>query len=306
MNLAFGISRRVLHSFIVILGVSVAVFIVTHLVGDPVSVMLPLNASPEQAAALRAELGVDRPLFTQFTDYFASLFQGDFGRSYWQRRPALDVALDHVMPTVYLAAATIGLGALLGIPAGFISAIKEGTFVDRALSTLSITGLSIAQFWLSLILILVFAVELGWLPTSGYSAKGLILPMLASATYPFGQLQQIARAAMLDELGRPYIVAARSKGLSMNETVVKHAARNALIPVVTMAGFEFGRIVAGFLVVIEIIFNWPGIGYLTYQALIQRDYPLIQACILIVAVLVVTINLLVDVLYRVIDPRVRT
>jgi peptide/nickel transport system permease protein len=305
MTIALGLSRRVLHSVAVLIGVTILVFVVTHMVGDPVSVMLPLNATPEQYDALRHEFGLDSSLGVQFVHYFGSILHGDFGLSYWQKRPALQLAIDHVLPTLELAATTLTLGAVVGVPAGFLAAIRPDGLLDRVLSALSIVSLSVAYFWVSLMLILVFAVELHWLPTSGHSLRGIVLPTVAASLYPFGHLVQISRAAMLEELARPYVVTARAKGLSTRETVLSHAARNALIPVVTMAGFEFGRMMAGTLVVIEIVFNWPGIGYLTYQALIQRDFPLIQTCILVIGVLVVATNLVVDLLYSVIDPRVR-
>lgn len=300
-----AILRRIAHAVLVVAGVSVVVFIVTHLTGDPARLMLPLDATPEQYAALSKELGTDKPLLTQFLDYFGSALQGDFGRSVWQKEPALNLALDHVWPTVKLGVSAIALSAVLGVPLGFLAAVKLDTFLDRAVSGISILAVSIASFWLALMLILVFAVELQWLPTSGIGTKNLILPAVAAAAVPFGRLIQVGRAAMIDELSQPYVRVARAKGLSTSRTVVTHASRNALIPVVTLAAFEFASIVGAGLILIETIFNWPGIGYLTYQALIHRDFPLIQACIVVIAVMVVTVNVLIDLLYGVIDPRTR-
>lgn len=301
----FAVARRIAHAVFVVVGVSIVVFIVTHLTGDPVKLMLPLDATPEQYAALSHKFGFDKPVFNQFLDYFGNALHGDFGDSVWQSTPALNLAISHVWPTVQLAAAAIALSALFGVPAGFLAAVKMDTFVDRAVSGLSILSVSIASFWLALMLILVFAVELRWLPTSGIGARNLVLPAVAAATQPFGRLVQVGRAAMIDELGQPYVRVARAKGLSTSRTVVTHATRNALIPVVTLAGFEFASIVGAGLILIETIFNWPGIGYLTYQALIHRDFPLIQACIVVIAVIVVVTNLLIDLLYGVIDPRTR-
>jgi peptide/nickel transport system permease protein len=303
MSIAFAVARRLLQSVLVVVAVSVVVFIVTHLVGDPVRLMLPLNASHAQYLAIRHELGLDRPVYAQFGSYVRSLVKGDLGESLWQHQPAFSIALRAVWPTVVLGGLALGLGAILGIVVGSVAAIKAGTILDRAISMLSMAGVSIASFWLSLMLIWLFAVRLHWLPTSGYSVRGLVLPAAAAAAYPFGHVTQIARATMIDELSRPYVVAARSKGLSTAETVIFHATRNALIPIVTVTGFEFGRIMAGALVVIETIFGWPGIGNLTYQALSRHDYPLIQACVFLIAVFVVGINLVVDLVYSIIDPR---
>jgi peptide/nickel transport system permease protein len=300
-----AILKRIAHAVLVVAGVSVVVFIVTHLTGDPARLMLPLDATPEQYAALSKELGTDRPLLTQFLDYFGSALQGDLGRSVWQKEPALNLALDHVWPTVKLGVSAIALSAVLGVPLGFLAAVKLDTFLDRAVSGISILAVSIASFWLALMLILVFAVELQWLPTSGIGTKNLILPAVAAAAAPLGRLIQVGRAAMIDELSQPYVRVARAKGLSTSRTVVTNASRNALIPVVTLAAFEFASIVGAGLILIETIFNWPGIGYLTYQALIHRDFPLIQACIVVIAVIVVTVNVLIDLLYGVIDPRTR-
>lgn len=297
--------RRLVHAFLVVLGVSVVVFIVTHLIGDPVNLMLPLDATHEQYVALSHQLGLDQSLGRQFVDYFENVFRGDFGTSFWQSRPALRVAVDHVLPTVELGAAAIVLGALFGILAGFVSAVNAGGIVDRLVGAISMLGVSIASFWLALVLIMLFAVRFHWFPTSGLGLRNIVLPAVAAAAHPFGRLTQVARAAMLDELGQPYVRAARAKGLSTARVVALHASRNALIPVVTLAAFEFASIVGAGLILIETIFNWPGIGYLTYEALNHRDFPLIQACIIVIAIVVVLTNLLVDALYGIIDPRTR-
>jgi peptide/nickel transport system permease protein len=297
--------RRLVHAFLVVMGVSVVVFIVTHLIGDPVHLMLPLDASQTQYAALSHQLGLDQSLGRQFVDYFGEIFRGDFGKSYWQSEPALRIAFDHVLPTVELGAAAIVLSAIFGIVAGFVAAVHAGGVVDRVVGAISMLGVSIASFWLALVLIMLFAVRLHWFPTSGIGLRNIVLPAVAAASSPFGRLTQVARAAMVDELGQPYVRAARAKGLSTARVVALHASRNALIPVVTLAAFEFAAIVGAGLVLVETIFNWPGIGYLTYQALSHRDFPLIQACVSVIAIIVVVTNLLVDALYGIIDPRTR-
>jgi peptide/nickel transport system permease protein len=297
--------RRIVHAVLVVVGVSVVVFIVTHLIGDPVNLMLPLDATHSQYQALSHQLGLDRSLGRQFVDYFGNILQGDFGTSFWQSRPALNVALDHVMPTIELGLTAILLSAVLGITAGFAAAVKPGGVVDRVVGTLSMLGVSIASFWLALVLIMLFSVRFHWFPTSGLGLRNIVLPAVAASAHPFGRLAQVARGAMIDELGQPYVRLARAKGLSTPQILAFHAARNALIPVVTLAAFEFASIVGAGLILIETIFNWPGIGYLTYQALNHRDFPLIQACIVVIAVVVVATNLVVDALYGIIDPRTR-
>jgi peptide/nickel transport system permease protein len=306
MKISRTLGRRVLRSLLVVVGVSVAVFVVTHLIGDPVSVMLPLDATHEQYVALRHQLGLDHSLGYQFVQYFGEIARGHFGNSLWQQRPALGLAVSHIWPTAVLALSATLFSVVFGIPAGFLAAVRSGTAVDRAIGAVSIISVSIAGFWLALMLILGFAVELRWLPTSGLGAKNLVLPALAASAVPFGRMTQIARSAMIDELGRPYMRAARAKGMSTTRAVAFHATRNALIPVVTLAGYEFAVLIGGGLIIIETIFSWPGLGYLTFQALDRRDFPLIQTCVLLIAVIVVLTNLVVVMLYSVIDPRIRT
>jgi peptide/nickel transport system permease protein len=306
MKIARTLGRRILRALLVVIGVSIVVFVVTHLIGDPVSVMLPLDATHEQYVALRHELGLDHSMGSQFVTYFSDVARGHFGDSLWQQRPALQLALSHIWPTAALAFSATLLSVMIGIPAGFFAAMRSGTAVDRVIGAVSIASVSIASFWLALMLILGFAVELRWLPTSGLGARNLVLPALAASAIPVGRLTQIARSAMIAELGQPYMRAVRAKGLSSTRAVVFHAARNALIPVVTLAGYEFAVLIGGGLIIIETIFSWPGLGYLTFQALDRRDFPLIQTCVLVIAVIVVLTNLLVDMLYSVIDPRIRT
>lgn len=300
------VGRKLFQAFAAVVGASVVVFILTHLIGDPVRVMLPIDATQVQYVAMRHRLGLDHPLSVQLVNYFADVLRGHFGESIWQQRPAFELALDHVPPTAELAFAGILVSALLGIPAGFLAATHQGKMIDQIVNAWSIASISIANFWLALMLILVFSVELRWLPTSGGGFRGLILPTLAVAAAPFGRLAQMSRAAMIEELGRPYVLAARARGMSVHRAVLFHATRNALIPIVTLGGFEFAALFGGHLVIIETIFSRPGLGYLTYQALNHRDFPLIQACVFVIVMCVIFINFAVDIFYTVIDPRVRT
>jgi peptide/nickel transport system permease protein len=303
MGFAITFAQRLVHALLVIIGVSVVVFTVTHFIGDPVHLMLPLDATPEQYVALKKQLGLDHPFFVLFANYFSDAARGDFGVSLWQSRPALGITLHHVLPTVWLASAAVIGSVVLGVPAGFIAAVKVDSAIDRALSFLAVASISVATFWLALMLILLFAVELHWFPTSGYGLKNVVLPALAAAALPFGRVMQLARAAMAEELGQPYVRAARARGLSTTRIVAAHAARNASIPVLAFVGFEYAALMGAGMIVIETIFNWPGVGYLTYQALQHRDFPLIQTCVLVIAVIVVFTNFAVDMLHRALDPR---
>jgi peptide/nickel transport system permease protein len=297
--------RRVMHSILLLAGLVVVVFFVTHLLGDPARLMLRPEATDEQHQALRERLGLDDPLSTQFTRYIGNVVRGDFGDSIWQRVPALPAALDRLPATLYLAGATILIAVPLAILLGVVSALRPGSIADRLVSTVSLSGVSVADFWLGMMLILIFAVRLGWLPTSGFgSVQYVVLPALTLAVQPMGRISQVVRSAMLNELDQTYIASARAKGLGEREVVLSHALRNAALPALTLAGTEAAALLNG-AVVIETVFGWPGIGILLIQAIERRDLPLVEAAVFVIAVLVVSVNLLVDLAYSAMDPRVR-
>jgi peptide/nickel transport system permease protein len=235
----------------------------------------------------------------------SNLAQGDFGDSIWQRVPALPIVLDRIPATLYLAGVTLLLSVPLAILLGIISAVRPRSIADRFVTVFSLGGVSTADFWLGLMLILLFAVQLRWLPTSGYGGLDyVILPAVALAVRPMGRISQVVRSAMLDEMSKPYMVTARSKGLKERVVVFRHALKNAFIPVVTLAGDEASVILNG-AVVIETLFGWPGVGVLLIQAIERRDLPLIEASVITIAVMIVTVNLIVDLAYTLLDPRVR-
>lgn len=294
-----------LHSLLILVGLVIVVFFVTHLLGDPARLMLRPEATEEQVRALRDSLGLNDPLHVQFGRYISDLSRGDFGDSIWQRVPALPIVLDRIPATLYLAGVTMLIAFPLAIVLGVISAIRPRSLADRIVTVISLTGVSTADFWLGLMLILLFAVQLGWLPTSGYGGIDyVILPALALAMRPMGRISQVVRSAMLDEMSRPYMVTARAKGLKERVVIVSHALKNAFIPVVTLTGDEASVMLNG-AVVIETLFGWPGVGILLIQAIERRDLPLIEASVITIAVMIVTVNLLVDLAYTFIDPRVR-
>ena len=297
--------RRLFHSVIVLLGLVVAVFFFTHMLGDPARLMLRPEATPAQVEAVRERLGLNDPLPEQFFRFMGGAIRGDFGDSIWQRAPALPIMLERLPNTLYLAGVTILVALPLAALLGIVSALRPGSIVDRSSTVVALAGVSIADFWLGLMLILFFAVNLGWLPTSGFGGpEYVILPALALMVRPLGRISQVIRSSMLDQLGQPYVTTARSKGLSERVVVTLHAMKNAAIPALTLIGDETAALLNG-AVVIETVFGWPGIGLLLIQAIERRDLPLIEACVFAIAVMIIVANLLVDLAYTFFDPRIR-
>ena len=281
------------------------VFFVTHLLGDPARLMLRPEATEEQVRALRESLGLNDPILVQFGRYMGDLSRGDFGDSIWQRVPALPIVLDRIPATLYLAGVTLIVAIPLAVLLGIVSAVRPRSLADRVVTVISLTGVSTADFWLGLMLILLFAVELGWLPTSGYGgAQYALLPALTLAVRPIGRISQVVRGTLLDELSKTYVTAARAKGLTERVVIFSHALKNAAIPVVTLTGDEAAAILNG-AVVIETLFGWPGVGILLIQAIERRDLPLIEASVVCIAMMIVLVNLVVDLAYTLLDPRVR-
>ncbi len=300
------IVRRVLLTIPVLLGVATLVFSLVHLVpGDPAQAMLGEGASPDDIQQLRDRLGLNRPLIVQYADFLGSLARGDLGTSLRLDRPVTAVIAERLPATAELAIAAMGVAVALALPLGIASAVWRGTAVDHGAMTLALLGISIPNFWLGPLLAILFAVELGWLPVSGRgSLAHLILPAVSLGAALAAILARVTRASMLDELGEQYVLAARARGASRTRAVVHHAFRNSLIPVITIVGLQFGALLTG-AVITETIFAWPGVGRLLIQAISFRDYPLVQGCILLIAVTYVTMNLVTDLLYGVLDPRVR-
>jgi peptide/nickel transport system permease protein len=296
--------RRFVHSLLVLLGLVVVVFFVTHSLGDPARLMLRPEATEEQVQALRDSLGLNDPLLVQFGRYMGNLARGDFGDSIWQRVPALPVVLDRIPATLYLAGVTLALALPLAVILGIVSAIWPRSPADRVVTIVSLTGVSTADFWLGLMLILVFAVRLTWLPTSGFGgAEYVILPALALAFRPLGRVSQVVRSSMLDELNKNYVTTARAKGLRERGVILFHTLKNAAIPIITLSGDEAAALLNG-AVVIETLFGWPGVGVLLIQAIERRDLPVIEAAVITIAVMIVSVNLIVDLIYTRIDPRI--
>jgi len=297
---------RLSYAVLVVFGVSLLVFVLTRMVGNPIDVMLPLEASQEEKIRLAHQLGLDKPVLVQFYDYISGAVRGDFGQSWWQQQPSLPLAVERLPATLELVG-TAFLGALLlGIPLGILAAARPGTIVDGVASTVALLGVSLPAFWLGLMLILTFAVRLGWFYTSGIGTiRHLVLPATTLGALALGRITQIVRTAMLDQMHQQYVTTARSKGLTERVVVMRHALKNASIPIATFSGWEVGRMLAGYTVVVEVVFGWPGQGHLIVDTIAAQDFPLLQALVIVVAITVSTINLLVDLSYPLLDPRIK-
>lgn len=300
------VGQRLGHGAIVILGVVLIVFVVTRLIGDPVAVMLPMEATAAERAALAAKLGLDRSIPVQFLDYVTGLLRFDLGNSLWQDRPAMTIVGERIGHTLALVGVALLVAVVLGVPLGLLAATQAGRFLDRFTVTTSLVGLSMPQFWLGMVLIVLFAVELGWLPSSGAETPAhVVLPALALALPSAARIVMLVRSQMIDEVNQPYVRTAEAKGLPPRRIIGVHALRNAANPILTLVGWEAIRMLAGYTVVVETVFAWPGLGFLAIQSIERQDLVLLQAVVFVVALMVVAVNLLVDIAYRAIDPRVK-
>ena len=300
------LARRLLLTLPVLLGVATLVFSLIHLIpGDPAQAMLGDTASPEEIAELRQRLGLDRPLPEQYTSFLAGLVRGDLGMSLRTSQPVTTMIVERMPATFELAAAAMLFAVAAAMPLGIAAAVWRGTKIDHSAMTLALMGISIPNFWLGPLLAIVFAVELGWLPVSGRGTLAhLVLPAISLGAALAAILARMTRATLLEELREQYVQAARARGTSRLRAVVGHAFRNSLIPIVTLIGLQFGAVLTG-AVITETIFAWPGIGRLLIQSISFRDYPLVQGCILLIAITYVGVNLLTDLMYGVLDPRIR-
>jgi peptide/nickel transport system permease protein len=308
------IMRRLALSIPILVLVSIMVFGLIHLIpGDPATVILGQEATPEAAAALRHELGLDQPLVTQYVTWLGRVLRGDLGRSLADRTPVIEQIKLRLPVTLELTLGTFLVALLIAVPAGVLSATRRGTFVDYSSTLLALGGLSVPSFWLGIMFILLFAVKLRWLPASGYvpfaenpraNIEAMIMPVIATGIRESAAITRILRSSMLEVLSADYVRTARSKGLSNWLVIMRHAFRNALVPVVTSAGLVLAGLLGG-LVITETIFAIPGFGRLIVEAIYQRDFVTVQGAILVSALLVVIINLIVDLIYALIDPQIR-
>jgi ABC-type dipeptide/oligopeptide/nickel transport system permease component len=300
------LGRRIALTLPVLLGVATLVFLLIHLIpGDPALAMLGEAAAPEDVDDLRRRLGLDRPLLEQYVSFLGGALRGDLGTSLRTGEPVAREIAARLPATIELAGAAMLVAIAVALPLGIAAAVWRGRLIDHGAMTLALAGVSIPNFWLGPLLAIVFAVELGWLPVSGRGTLAhLVLPAITLGTALAAILARMTRATLIEELREPYVQAARARGASRARAVLRHAFRNSLIPVVTLIGLQFGAVLTG-AVITETIFAWPGIGRLLIQAIGFRDYPLVQGCILMIATAYVLVNLLTDLLYGVLDPRIR-
>ena len=298
--------QRIGQGLIVIIGVVTVVFVVTRVVGDPAKVMLPLTSTAAQRKAFDHQLGLDKPLIVQYFDFWKGILHGNFGESYVRKQPALHVALDYLPATLELVFVGMAVAFVLAVTIGVIAALRPGRLLDRAVTFVSLIGLSVPQFWLGLLLIILFGVKLGWFPVSGRDgATAIVLPAITLAAPTTGRTAMVVRSSMIDELNKQYVLTAEAKGLSAWRRIGVHTLRNALAPAVTLFGWDLVRALAGFDVVVEVVFGWTGIGHLAYDSILGQDFTELQAIVILVAILVVVINICMDIVYRLIDPRVK-
>ncbi|WP_455217782.1 nickel ABC transporter permease [Kaarinaea lacus] len=297
---------RLASAAIVVFGVLCLVFFLIHLVpGDPVEVMLGESARPADREALRQSLGLDQPLMVQFGQYLGNVVQLDFGTSLHSRRPIIDILAERIPATLELAVAALVVAMVIAFPLGIIAAVRKDTGWDHGAMAVSLLGVSIPNFLMGPLLILFFAVWLGWFPVSGREGFGsLVLPAITLGTAMAAILSRMVRATLLEVLGEDYIRTARAKGLGPGAIIWRHALRNALLPVITLLGLQLGALLAG-AVITEAVFSWPGIGQLIIESIQGRDYPVVQACVLLISVSYVVVNTLTDIAYGWLDPRIR-
>lgn len=298
--------RRLVLTVPVLVGVATLVFGLIHLVpGDPAAAMLGESASPADLAGLRATLGLDRPLLDQYRHYMAGLIVGDLGTSFRYNTPVAGEIAQRMGATAQLALVAMAVAVLIAIPLGVVAALHRGRPLDHAAMAVSLAGVAMPNFWLGPVLALVFSIGLGWLPVSGTGTwRHMVLPAVTLGASLAAITARMTRAALIQELAELYVLAARARGLSATRAVVHHALRNSLIPVVTILGLQLGSVLTG-AIITETIFSWPGVGRLLIQAINFRDYPLVQGCILLIAVTYVAMNIVVDGLYAWLDPRIR-
>jgi peptide/nickel transport system permease protein len=298
--------RRLLLTLPVLLGVATLVFALIHLVpGDPAQAMLGEGASQEEIVKLQHVLGLDRPLLSQYRSFLVGIAHGDLGTSFRYNAPVTAQIREKFPNTAALALAAMLVAVVFAIPLGILAAVYRGTMIDHAAMTLALLGICMPNFWLGPLLAILFAVRLGWLPVSGIGGLShLVLPAVTLGAALAAILARMTRASVLEELRELYVLSARARGLSGTRAVVHHAFRNSLIPIVTIIGLQFGAVLTG-TIITETIFAWPGIGRLLIQAINFRDYPLVQGCILFISITYVAMNLLTDLTYGFLDPRIR-
>ncbi|MBW2084687.1 MAG: ABC transporter permease [Deltaproteobacteria bacterium] len=299
------IIKRILQAMVTILLIMVIIFFLSRAIGDPAVLFITEDAGEEELEILREKFGIDKPIWVQFVRFFASAARGDFGESFKWDEPALPLVLSRFPATLELAACAVLFSSLFGLSVGMITALKRDSWLDRFGQSLAVFGQAVPNFWLGLMLILLFGVYLKWLPISGREElSNVIMPALTLSAFTTASVTRLTRSSMLDVLGSEYIKMVRIKGAPERIVILKHGLRNALIPILTLISLQFGYLLGGS-VIVETVFAWPGVGRLAIEAFFRRDFPVIQSVVFFMSFVFVTINLLVDILYAYIDPRIR-
>jgi ABC-type dipeptide/oligopeptide/nickel transport system permease component len=299
------LARRAIGALWALIGVAIVVFLILHMTGDPAVVMMPPESTKAEIDAFRHAQGFDRPLLVQFASFALAAAHGDLGDSMRHQTPAMSLALQRLPATILLASSAFAIVVLIGVPAGVLSALRPRTWIDYSARIVALIGQSAPTYWIGLMLILLFAVRLGWTPASGFGDwHNLILPAATLGFFSTAKIMRLTRAAMLEVLGADYVRTARAKGLTAVRVSLGHALRNAWLPIVTQLGVELGTLLSG-AIITETVFAWPGVGRLAVQAVFERDFPVVESVVLLAATIFVLLNLAVDLLYAVLDPRIR-
>jgi ABC-type dipeptide/oligopeptide/nickel transport system permease component len=297
--------RRLALSVVALLGVVTIVFLLLHASGDPATLLVSQDATKQDIERIRQAYGLDQPLSVQYARFLGRVVRGDLGFSYRQGLPVAELIVERLRATFELALAGLAVAVLLGVPLGLIAAARHGSALDTVAMTVALVGTSVPSFWLGLLLIIVFGVQLGWLPVSGYGGlRHLVMPAFVLGGFYAAQVSRLTRTSLLEVLAQDFVRTARAKGLAARSVLLKHVLRNAALPVVTVLGLDFGRMLGG-AVVVETIFAWPGMGRLAVQAVLGRDFPVVQGAAIMGAIVFLTVSLSIDLLYGVIDPRLR-
>jgi len=299
------VARQLVQLVVVIIGISMLAFVILHVLGDPVLLLLPQNAGKEEFERYRRLLGLDQPLWIQYWRFASHAIQGDFGKSWYADTPAFSLVLERMPPTIYLTLAGFFVALLIALPLGILSALRQHSFVDNLCTAIAVAGQAMPLFWLGIMLIIIFAVRLRALPASGYGTwQHFVMPAfcLGAALAPI--TMRLVRSGVIEVMNMEYIKTARAKGVGERTVVVKHAFRNACIPVITVLGLQFGQLLGG-AIITETVFAWPGVATLTVESIRNQDFPVVQCAVVLLALIIVTANVIVDLVVGLIDPRIR-
>ena len=299
------ITRQLVQLVVVIIGISLLAFSILHVIGDPVLLLLPQNAGKEEYERYHKILGLDQPVYIQYWKFVSRAVVGDFGKSWYTSTPAFSLVLERMPPTLYLTFAGLAAAMLIALPLGILAALKRHSFVDTLCTMLAVAGQAVPIFWLGIMLIIVFAVRLKALPASGYGTwQHFLMPAFSLGTFLAPITMRLVRSGVIEVMNMEYIKTARAKGVAERMVVIKHAFRNACIPVITVVGLQFGQLLGG-AIVTETVFAWPGVATLTVESIRNQDFPVVQCAVVLLALVIVTVNLIVDVIVGLIDPRIR-